>query len=204
MKKFLLLIMTVAIMVLPGCFLDDSTTANDNGAAVEGDSAEAVDSDKPVIKNRPNVDDGTGDIKVLEEGDVAPDFTVELVSGDKVKLSEFDDKVVLLNFWATWCGPCVGEMPAFERLKSDGNDDVQILCINCREDKRTVESFVDSEGYTFDIGYDVNGSIGNYYPTDGIPYTLVINKGYISSIYVGAGDADYQYQEYKNAIDKCD
>ena len=170
MKKFLLLIMTVAIMVLPGCFPDT----------------------------------GTGEIKVLAEGDVAPDFTVELVSGEKVKLSDYDDKIVLLNFWATWCGPCVGEMPAFERLKSDGNDNLQILCVNCMEDKRTVDNFIKSEGYTFDVGYDETGSIETYYPSNGIPYTLVINKGYISNIYVGAGDADYQYQEYKNAIDRCD
>ncbi|MCR5543054.1 MAG: TlpA family protein disulfide reductase [Eubacterium sp.] len=187
----------MATLVLPGCFLDD-LTSEDTNTNVTSEGTEST------IKNRPNVDTGTGEIKVLAEGDVAPDFTVELVSGEKVKLSDYDDKIVLLNFWATWCGPCVGEMPAFERLKSDGNDDLQILCINNMEDKRTVDDFIKSEGYTFDVGYDETGSIDAYYPSNGIPYTLVINKGYISSIYVGARDADYQYQEYKNAIDRCD
>ena len=142
-------------------------------------------------------------IKVLEEGDKAPDFTVQLVNGDTIRLSDYDDKVVLLNFWATWCGPCVNEMPAFEKLKKDGNDDLMIICINCMENKSTVDSFVEEMGYTFNIGYDEDGSIEMYYPTDGIPYTLVINKGYVSDIFLGAVDAETQYKEYKNAIDKC-
>ena len=153
--------------------------------------------------DRPNADTGNGTPKELAIGDVAPDFTATLVNGGTFRLSDYDNKIVLVNFWATWCGPCVGEMPAFENLKKDNMDDVEIICVNCSEDKDTVDKFVRQEGYTFNIGYDTSGKIGAYYPTTGIPYTVVVNKGKINMIYVGAYDAGTQYQEYKKAIEEC-
>ena len=141
--------------------------------------------------------------KELTEGDEAPDFTAELTNEGTFKLSDYKDKTVILNFWATWCPPCVGEMPAFERLKADNNPNLEILCVNCAEDKQTVNDFVKENGYTFNIAYDVNYEIERFYPTDGIPYTLIIHKGVIKKIYMGAYDADTQYNEYKSAIDAC-
>ena len=149
-----------------------------------------------------NVSTGSGGV-ALKEGDMAPDFTAELVNGLTFTLSEHSNECVLINFWATWCGPCVGEMPAFERLKNDKIDNLEIICINCREDKKTVDSFVKESGYTFNIAYDTKGVIGNDYPTNGIPYTVIVNKGRIEKIYVGAMDADSQYKEYLGAIKEC-
>ena len=140
---------------------------------------------------------------VLSEGDMAPDFTAELVNGLTFTLSDHSDECVLINFWATWCGPCVGEMPAFEKLKEDDIDNLEIICINCREDRKTVDRFVKENGYTFNIAYDTNGAIGNSYPTNGIPYTVIVYKGKIEKIYVGALDAQTQYNEYLSAIKEC-
>ena len=154
----------------------------------------------PDLSGRSNADTGEGEPKILAEGDIAPDFSVELVDGSTFRLSDYDDKTVIINFWATWCGPCVGEMPAFEMLKKDENDDLGIICVNCMEDQNTVDQFVKENGYTFPIGYDVEGRVLSYYPTQGIPYTLIVKKGIISKIFVGAQDAEYQYTEYKNAI----
>ncbi|MBQ3514223.1 MAG: TlpA family protein disulfide reductase [Lachnospiraceae bacterium] len=140
--------------------------------------------------------------KELNTGDVAPEFTAELVDGGEIILSEQKGKVVLLNFWATWCGPCVGEMPAFERLAEEYKDRVVIVAVNCMEDESTVAKFVKENGYTFPVAYDVEGEICDKYPSDGIPYTLVIDQeGVIQKIYLGAGDAEEQYEEYKKAID---
>ena len=139
----------------------------------------------------------------LNEGDMAPDFTAELANGMTFTLSKHSDKCVLVNFWATWCGPCVREMPAFQRLTDDDIDGLEIVCIDCREDKKTVDSFIKESGYTFNIAYDTKGSIGSLYPTDGIPYTLVIYKGSIKKIYVGAMDAETQYKEYLSAVREC-
>ena len=134
------------------------------------------------------------------KGRRAPNFTVELMSGETFKLSEHKDEVVLLNFWATWCPPCVGELPDIERLYEEHIDGLVILAVNYAEQKGTVKSFVRANGYNFDVGYDVKGEISAKYPTDGIPYTLIIYKGKIVDSFLGApGDP---YSEYKNAVMK--
>lgn len=144
----------------------------------------------------------TDTFQELSEEDLAPDFTAETVDGKEFVLSEQKGKVVLLNFWATWCGPCVGEMPAFEKLYSEYGEKIAILAVDCAEDKDTVKQFVSDNGYTFPVAYDTEGSISEKYPTSGIPYTLVIGKdGKVKKTFLGADDADAQYIEYKKAID---
>lgn len=138
----------------------------------------------------------------LSEGDAAPDFTATLADGTEFTLSEQQGKVVLLNFWATWCGPCVREMPAFEKLQEDYGDNVAILAVNCMEDAGTVAAFIEENSYTFPIAIDERGAVSAKYPTQGIPYTLVIDgDGIVQNIYMGAADADTQYEEYKSAVD---
>lgn len=147
--------------------------------------------------------DGGEGYEVLSEGDTPPDFTAELVDGGSFVLSEKSDKVVLINFWATWCGPCVGEMPAFQQLYDEYGDSLALVAIDCAEDKETVDRFIADNGYTFPVAYDENGEIGGKYPTQGIPYTVIVAPdGKISKIYLGANDAETQYKEYKAAIDE--
>ena len=141
--------------------------------------------------------------KELSEGDKAPDFTTTLVNGKTFKLSKYKNKIVLLNFWATWCPPCVGEMPAFQKLSDEKIKNVVVIAVDCMEDEYDVDEFAEDNGYTFNIGYDTEGDIEAKYPTSGIPYTLVINHGVIDKIFIGARDADYQYNEYKKAIQEC-
>ena len=199
-------IAVILMVILAGCGeLTEEAKEEDTVVVVTEAVTEAADDETEVTTETATeaATEAPQDIKVLEKGDKAPDFTAQLVNGETVKLSDYSDKIVLLNFWATWCPPCVNEMPAFERLKNDGDDDLVILCVNCMDDKATVDKFVQDNGYTFNIAYDEDGSIEMYYPTNGIPYTLVINKGEVAEIYVGAADADTQYNEYKNAIEQC-
>ncbi|MBR1861080.1 MAG: TlpA family protein disulfide reductase [Lachnospiraceae bacterium] len=135
----------------------------------------------------------------MDKGDIAPDFTVELVDGGTFTLSDHDDGIVIVNFWATWCGPCVGEMPGFEELYNEGIEKLSIIGINCAEDRDTVDKFVSKKGFTFPIAYDTDYTVGNYYPSDYIPYTVIVKHGIIEEIIVGApGDA---YTEYKDAVE---
>ncbi len=138
--------------------------------------------------------------KILTEGDTAPDFTVELADGSTFTLSDHKDEVIFLNFWATWCPPCVGELPDLEKIAGEGPENFSLVAVNVMEDKKTVDAFIQKNGYTMNIGYDEDGSIGLKYPTDGIPYSLVISKGVIKKIYLGA--PRNAYNEYKKAIEE--
>lgn len=181
----------------------DSTEANVRENTEEATKENTEESTEGKFADRADADTDAGEIKTLTEGDVAPNFTAQLVDGGTFKMSDHDDEVVILNFFATWCGPCVREMPAFDMLKADGYEHLAILCVDCMEKAKTVDSFVQEKGFTFSVAYDEDGRIEKYYPTDGIPYTLVINQGVISKIYLGAMDAQTQYEEYKGAIDAC-
>ena len=138
----------------------------------------------------------------LSEGDSAPDFTAETIGGGEFKLSDKSDKVVILNFWATWCSPCVGEMPAFQRLYEEYGDTLAVLAVNCMEDKESADKLASDNGYTFPIAYDEEGDICCKYPSDGIPYTVIIGTdGKVAVTQVGAGDADTMYAHYSELID---
>ncbi len=153
----------------------------------------------PVFVDRPNANEGTGTIKDLEVGDVAPNFTVTLTNGERFVLSDHDNEVVLINFWATWCGPCVSEMPEFQDLYEENIDGFSLVAINSGERKSEVDSFVDDNGFTFNIAYDQNYTVGDYYPTMYIPYTVIVNRGIISQIFVGS----QSYDDFKEAINNC-
>ena len=144
------------------------------------------------------------DAEPLEIGDKYRDFTGELLSGDSFKLSDHEGKVILLNFWATWCGPCVGEMPAFPRLIEKYGEDLVLVAVDVAEDAETVKTFADENGYTINIVLDPEYEICDLYPTDGIPYTLIIGRdGKISNIHLGASDADSMFLKYCDDIDAC-
>ena len=200
-KKRIIALFLIALMmsVMVGCGRNDSTEDSTTGAIVEEQQNMTDDSASEANVEEPEEE------YVLQEvlvGDVAPEFTASLADGNTFTLSEHVGKVILLNFWATWCGPCVGEMPAFQDLYDEYGDEIEILAVNCMEDEATVNQFITDSGYTFPIAYDVDGEVSFTYPSSGIPYTLVIGEdGIVKNIYVGAADAETQYNLYKSAID---
>lgn len=137
----------------------------------------------------------------LKAGNKAPDFTAELIDGSSLALSDLKGKPVIINFWATWCGPCVREMPAFERLKENYGDDIGIIAVNCGDDADTVKDFVDENGYTFPVALDENYEVAMLYPSNSIPYTVVLDaNGKITHVSTGAYDTDTMYDRYKEAL----
>lgn len=190
-KSILLTAMLLSTCLLAACGSAGKGQGTDKPAASEADQASGQSGKEDVISYLP-----------LEEGDTAPDFTAVLTDGTEFTLSDQQGKVVLLNFWATWCGPCVREMPAFEKLHAEYGEDVSILAVDCMESADIVQDFQEENGYTFPIACDEEGEVVMKYPSQGIPYTLVIDgEGVIQKIYVGAADAETQYQEYKVAIE---
>lgn len=177
-----------------------------DGLGAEKSSAETEKNGTGTEKPEGAADQGDGVIEFkpgmpIKEGVQAPDFTGELIDGTSITLSELQGKPVIINFWATWCGPCVKEMPAFERLKDDFGDKIGIIAVNCGDDAGTVKDFVEENGYTFPVVLDEEYSISMLYPTNSIPYTVVVDaEGRVTHISTGALDADTMYERYKEAL----
>lgn len=177
-----------------------------DGLGAEKSSAETEKNGTGTEKPEAAADQGDGVIEFkpgmpIKEGVQAPDFTGELIDGTSITLSELQGKPVIINFWATWCGPCVKEMPAFERLKDDFGDKIGIIAVNCGDDAGTVKDFVEENGYTFPVVLDEEYSISMLYPTNSIPYTVVVDaEGRVTHISTGALDADTMYERYKEAL----
>lgn len=130
----------------------------------------------------------------------APDFTATLTNGGAFTLSEHKDEVVMLNFWATWCSPCVAELPEIQRLVDEKIEGFTFLAVDCAEDRATVDRFLQEKGYTFSVAYDEDNAIGALYPTDGIPYTVFIKNGVIEKTFLGRPEDPYT--EYKAAVEE--
>ena len=108
----------------------------------------------------------------------APDFTVYDADGEAVSLSDFAGTPVVLNFWASWCGPCQSEMPDFEQAYQDYGDRVQFLMVNATDGSRetvdTASAFVQEQGYTFPVYYDTDNDASMTYGVYALPTTYFI------------------------------
>ncbi|WBL15677.1 peroxiredoxin family protein [Sutcliffiella sp. NC1] len=132
------------------------------------------------------------DVEVgLNQGNLAPDFELETLEGEPLKLSDFRGEKVILNLWATWCPPCRAEMPHmqdyYEKHKNDG---VIILAVNLTTQERNkdaVRPFVYEEfQLTFPVVLDVDGDIGAMYQAYSIPTTYVIDtEGFVQNKVIG-------------------
>jgi thiol-disulfide isomerase/thioredoxin len=125
-------------------------------------------------------------------GKAALDFTLADLAGKSKRLSGFKGKVVLIDFWATWCGPCRMEMPEIEKLHARYRaDGLVVLGINCSESPTRAGAFVDKYDYTFPILLDRDGAVARLYGIDGIPTVVVIDrKGNVAAHLVGARSGD--------------
>ena len=121
----------------------------------------------------------------------AADFEVYDYDGNPVKLSDFKGKPVVVNFWATWCGPCRSELPAFEKLSLEYADRVEFMMINLtdgvQETKEGVKAFVSENGFSFPVYYDTTSDAAYAHEIYSIPKSLFIDaQGNIVNKYVGA------------------
>ena len=123
------------------------------------------------------------------EGFFAPDFTIDTLQGEQVKLSGLRGKVIVVNFWTTWCPPCRAETPALKMSYEAYKDlDVVILGVNLtdQDSLKEVESFVHEFGLTYPILLDRDGAVGLLYQLSGLPTTFFINReGIIRTVVIG-------------------
>lgn len=121
---------------------------------------------------------------------MADDFTVYDGEMNEVKLSQYFGKPIVINFWATWCGPCKSELPAFNSIYEKYKDSVVFLMINLTDNGDTVShvnEFISDNGYSFPVYYDVKHNAAAAYGVYSIPETVFINAdGTLYGMRVGA------------------
>jgi thiol-disulfide isomerase/thioredoxin len=123
---------------------------------------------------------------VAEIGRAAPDFTLPDLGGQEISLDQFKGKIVLLDFWATWCGPCRMTMPLLERLQNQYSDVLVQLAINMEEPLNDVREYVRSEGIHARVLLDEDGSVSYAYRVGVIPMQILIDrKGIVRHVQAG-------------------
>ncbi|MEQ6388324.1 thiol-disulfide oxidoreductase ResA [Bacillaceae bacterium S4-13-58] len=139
--------------------------------------------------------------KRIDTGDMAPDFILETLDGEKVQLSDYRGQGVFLNFWATYCPPCKEEMPYMENqyhyFKDKG---VTVLAVDVGEPKVTVEGFVNEYGLTFPILLDPSEDVMSAYGIGQLPVTFLVDKEGMVIDRITSGLTEEQIYDYMEQI----
>lgn len=127
-----------------------------------------------------------------EVGRAAPDFVLASINGGDERLSSYRGKWVLLNFWASWCGPCRQETPDLQRLQERRPDTLVVLGVNQQETRDTAADFVDEYDLTYPIALDLSGQVSSTYRVGrGLPVSMLVDPtGVIRELHIGRIDEE--------------
>lgn len=135
-------------------------------------------------------------------GKAAPDFVVPVIGGGEFKLSKMKGRVVVMDFWATWCGPCVGSMPGFiGAMNSFKDKPVTFITLNQDEPAEQVKRFAQRRNWQeLPIGLDANATVAGKYGVEGIPFTVLVGKdGTVQWVHTGySADGEAKLKEAVN------
>jgi peroxiredoxin len=137
----------------------------------------------------------------IAPGQLAFDFTLDDVSGQRIKLSDLRGRPVVINFWATWCPPCRQELPAlqsaYQRFRDQG---VVLLGVNLKENVETIQNFTTQFGLTYPLLLDRDGAVSERYQVRGIPTTVIVDAdGVVRARHVGPLTED-KFAEYVSPL----
>ncbi|WP_180327159.1 TlpA family protein disulfide reductase [Labilibaculum manganireducens] len=143
---------------------------------------------------------------VIKTGDMAPDFVVEMLDGQKIKLSELKGKVVLINFWATWCAPCMSEFYEFpdKIVNPFASKDFVLLPISRGEKEDVVSKKMEklkTKGIAFNVGLDLNKDIYKQYASNFIPRNFLVDQNG-TVVYTSVGYSEAKLNELVKKINE--
>lgn len=137
-------------------------------------------------------------------GKDAPDLTLKLLDGKTYRQSSLKGNVVLLDYWATWCGPCKASLPHINELARDKDlaaKGLRVFAANDGEDAATVTRFLTAAKYTFQVPLDPTKALAQAYRVSGIPLTILIGRdGKVAQVFEGYGDGTAE--EIKAKVDE--
>lgn len=156
-KKVTSLLLTgLMVVVLTACqdSIDTSTTSNANNETVSTESESTIESEPFIVD----------------------DFELIALDGTKTNLYMYEDQIIVLNFWATWCRYCVEEMPFLDEI--DKRDDIKVITVSVGEEAKTVKKHIEDGGYDFDVYLDKDGSLANKFGVTKFPTSLFLGKDF--------------------------
>ncbi|MEO8355888.1 MAG: TlpA disulfide reductase family protein [Chloroflexota bacterium] len=135
-----------------------------------------------------------GQIPAPQRGFLAPDFELETLTGETIKLSDLRGQAVLVNLWATWCPPCRAEMQSIETVYNEYKDQgFTVLAVNMtyQDDASEIMPFINEQKLTFPILLDITGEMANAYQLKSLPSSYFINRdGTINEVVIGGPMAE--------------
>ncbi len=142
---------------------------------------------KAFLPGAGDAEGGTSGTESALVGKPAPEFELELLSGKKFRLADHRGRVVVLDFWASWCGPCIQAMPQIEAVVSDFPEtDVQLIAVNLQEQPEAITAALERMGLDLEVALDRNGSVADQYGVTAIPQTVIVGpSGQVARLYVG-------------------
>ena len=121
-------------------------------------------------------------------GGPAPHFDLEALDGQRIKMSDLEGQFVVLNFWATWCVPCMNEMPELQKAHLSSKNRIKIVGINLAESKEVVGEYIRGKGFSFPVLLDDYGNVSQNYEVIHLPVTYFITPdGIIRDKIFGGG-----------------
>ena len=198
-KKTLVIVLALFLAVLLGSaflYLNLSEEMEPGGMPIDPPRRETTPVSESIPDGEPTIPDNTEGQTQTEVPDYsAPDFTMLDSEGNEVNLRDFVGKPMILNFWASWCGPCKMEMPDIEKAYRQYGEEIHFLIVNCTDGSReTVEiasAFIEEQGYTFPVFYDTASFAAYTYGVYSLPTTYFIDaEGYAIAQAIGAIDME--------------